>query len=72
MGDGAIYSTIAGVVLVLVALVALVGYPALIWISVLAAWAALVLIVVLSAGDMLEKPSRPAAQTQRLGATASA
>lgn len=79
MSNGRIYTTIAAVFLVLVALVALVGYPLLIWVAVLAAWGGIAVIVLLSAGDMLDKkPARPAvsqeetrrADTQRASAAA--
>ncbi len=47
------------IVVVLAGLVYLFGYPLLITVAVVAAFAALVFIVVLSAGDMADKPPRP-------------
>ena len=47
-------------IVVLAGLVYLFGYPLLITVAVIAAFAAIGGIVVLSAGDMLEKPSRSA------------
>jgi purine-cytosine permease-like protein len=66
VGNGKIYSTIAGVVLILAILVALFGYPVLIWTAVLATWLVLALLVVLSAGDMLERRFWPAAPSERM------
>jgi hypothetical protein len=43
-------------------LVALIGYPLLIWTAVIAAFAALAFIVALSAGDLADKPARRAAE----------
>ena len=54
---------ILGAVLVFANLVALFGYPALITITVIAAFVALALSVALSAGDMIDKKApraRPA------------
>ncbi|RBP08166.1 hypothetical protein DFR50_12611 [Roseiarcus fermentans] len=45
------------VVVVLAALVFMFGYPLLIWVAVLAAFAALALIVYISLGDFGKKPS---------------
>ncbi len=42
------------------ALVYLFGLPFLIWASIIATFAVLVLLVYLSAGDMFEKPHHPA------------
>ena len=44
------------VVVVLAALVYLFGLSLLIWVSVIAAFAALIFMVLLSAGDLFEKP----------------
>ena len=60
------------VVVVLANLVALFGYPMLIGTAVIAAFAALALIVVLSAGDMMDKPARRAPQPARRVAAAAA
>jgi hypothetical protein len=49
---------VLGVVLVFANLVALFGYPALIVTAVAAAFAALVFIVALSAGDMIDRRAR--------------
>ena len=51
-------------VVVLANLVALFGYPMLIVTAVTAAFAALAFIVVLSAGDMIDKPARRAPQPE--------
>ncbi len=59
MGNRAIAALVAAVVVYLL-LVALVGYPVVIWTAVLAAWGALALIVVLAA-DLREKPAQQAA-----------
>jgi hypothetical protein len=56
---------ILGAVLVFANLVALFGYPALITITVIAAFVALALIVALSAGDMIDKKA-PRARPARL------
>ena len=58
-GNRAIVALLA-IVVVLAGLVYLFGYPLLITVAVIAALASLVFIVVLSAGELLEKPSRPA------------
>ena len=60
-GNRAILALLAAVV-VLAGLVYLFGYPLLISAAVIAAFAALAFIVVLSAGDMMEKPSKRAAE----------
>jgi hypothetical protein len=62
-GNRAIVALLA-IVVVLAGLVYLFGYPLLITVAVIAALASLAFIVVLSAGDMLEKPSRPAEQQE--------
>jgi hypothetical protein len=61
-GNRAILVLLA-VVVVLAGLVYLFGYPLLIWVAVLSAFAAIAFIVVLSAGDF-EKPSRAAARPE--------
>jgi hypothetical protein len=62
-GNRAIAALLA-IVVVLAGLVYLFGYPMLITVAVIATFAALILIVVLSAGDMGEKPPRPAEQPE--------
>ncbi|HKN27429.1 MAG TPA: hypothetical protein VJY34_05895 [Roseiarcus sp.] len=57
-------------VVVLANLVALFGYPMLIVTAVVAAFAALGAIVVLSAGDMMDKPARRSPQADRRAAAA--
>lgn len=59
-------------VVVLANLVALFGYPMLIVTAVIAAFVALALIVVLSAGDMIDAPARRAPQPGRRAAAAAA
>jgi membrane protein implicated in regulation of membrane protease activity len=56
-GNRAVAALLAAVV-VLAGLVVLFGYPFLISVAVIAAFAALAFIVVLSAGDTLDKPSQ--------------
>ncbi len=68
-GNRAVLVILAAIV-VLAALVALIGYPMLILTAVIAAFAALAFIVVLSAGDMIDKPARPAPQADRRAAAA--
>ena len=72
-GNRAIVALLA-IVVVLAGLVYLFGYPLLISVAVLGAFVALVFIVALSAGDLGEKPSRPAEQpdAKRRAATATA
>lgn len=60
-GNRAIAVILAAVVVV-AALVWLFGYPLLIWVAVLSAFAALGFIVYISLGDMGAKPSRPSAE----------
>ena len=62
-GNRAIVALLA-IVVVLAGLVYLFGYPLLITVAVIATFAAIVFIVVLSAGDMGEKPSRPTGQPE--------
>ena len=59
MGNRAIAALVAAVVVYLL-LIALVGYPVVIWTAVLAAWGVLALIAVLAA-DLREKPAQMAA-----------
>jgi len=59
MGNRAIAALVAAVVVYLL-LIALVGYPVVIWTAVLAAWGALAGIAVLAA-DLREKPAQRAA-----------
>ncbi len=56
--------------LVFTNLVAPIGSPMLICTAVIAAFTALAFIVALSAGAMMDKPARPAAQPQRRAAAA--
>ena len=61
---------ILGAILIFASLIALFGYPLLILTAVVAAFVALAAIVLLSAGDMIDKSSRPAAQPSRRTGTA--
>ena len=70
-GNRAVLVILAALV-VLGALVALIGYPMLIVTGVIAAFAALAFIVALSAGDMIDKPARPAQQPDRRASAATA
>ena len=56
--DARVILSLLGAVVVVAALVYLFGYPALIWIAVLSSFAALALIVVLSAGDLGDRSAR--------------
>lgn len=49
------------VVVVLAGLVFLFGYPLLIWVAVLASFAAIGLLVYISAGDFGQQPEKPVA-----------
>jgi purine-cytosine permease-like protein len=72
MGNRRIIAAVARAVLILAILIALIGYPAVIWLSVLVAWAMLAFFVVLSAGDMFEKPARPAGPQEQIPTSAKA
>ena len=61
---------ILAAVVVFANLVALIGYPMLIVTAVTAAFVALAFIVVPSAGDMIDKPVRPAPRPVRRAAAA--
>jgi hypothetical protein len=66
------YAKIAGVILVLAVLVALIGYPLVICLAVLASWLVLIVMVIFSAGDLLERRTPPApGQKEPVGATKS-
>ncbi len=72
MSSRNITAAIAAVV-VLILLIALIGYPVMIWLALLATWAILAFIVVLSAGDMLQKkPVSSGAPQEKSGTSAKA
>ena len=68
-GNRAVFILLAAMI-VCAAFVALFGYPMLISIALVAAFATLIGIVTLSAGDGPEKPVRPAAKVERRAARA--